>query len=188
MACARGKFIPEADRLKMNNIPFVYDADRDLRPGPKLRIVRDTVLVRGLLMGVYLLFIVFMIGHEMTAEDRRPTLTPTLFLQDAFMQTALAAFLASNVVQLVGGYFFSGQYRRYSPRAYQNFLSPRVIIMHIMIVGSVFIHQIFFRDRSFAGMGEVVYVGLFMLLKTVLDIRSMAKQRSAEPDVGAPMI
>lgn len=49
-------------------------------------------------------------------------------------------------------------------------------MIHVMIVSSVMIHQFVFDGKSYAATGEIVYIGLFMLLKTIGDLWQLKKR------------
>lgn len=59
----------------------------------------------------------------------------------------------------------------------------RTILMHVMIVGSVFIHKFLFEDKTYAAFGEVVYIGIFMLVKTIGDVRHLQSRGREEPEI-----
>ncbi len=186
IACAQGKNVPEDAQFKVNSVLIQWDSDGDLRAWSKLKMMFWTALIRTGILLFYLIFIVAFVGFQMTAHEHRTDAFNTVFLRGPFVQTAVWAFIISSIVQLIGGYFFNGEYRRLSPRAYQNFFSGRVILMHVMIVGSVFIHKFLFEDKSYAAGGEIVYVGLFMLIKTIIDIRHFANTYTE--DAALPII
>ncbi len=186
IACAQGKTIPGSAALKVNGVQ-ISDADHDLLAWPKIKMMFWTALIRTAMLLFYLLFIVVFIGFQVTDKSHRQDVFGAMLLHGQFMHTAIWAFVISNIVQLIAGYFYNGQYRVLSPRAYQNFFSARVILMHVMIVGSTFIHKFLFEGKTYAANGEIFYVGLFMLIKTLVDIRHFAKTHEAE-DTALPMI
>ncbi len=188
IACARGKTIPEMTSVRINGILTSYDADQDLRLFNKIKMMFWTAFIRTGMLLFYLLFIIVFIGFQVTAKTHRTDVYDAIMLRGAFMQTALWAFIISNIIQLVAGYFYNGQYRQLSPRAYQNFFTGRVVVMHVLIVGSTFIHKFLFEGKTYAVAGEIVYVGLFMLIKTVMDVRHLAKEHAPDDANASPMI
>lgn len=180
IAFARGTQIPDSAILKVNGVLVKWDAARDLKAWSKLKMMFWTAFIRTALLLFYLLFIIVFIGFQVTDKTHRMDVFGAMLLRGPFMQTAIWAFVISNIVQLIAGFFYNGQYRILSPRAYQNFFSGRVIIMHVMIVGSAFIHKFLFEGKTYAATGEIVYVGLFMLMKTAMDILHFNKVHAAE--------
>lgn len=136
----------------------------------KAGLILRTIIIRVLLLLFYLLFIVAFVGFRITGKEHKMDVMETMIFRNQFFNTAVIIFLINMVVQLIGGFFISGKYHTDSPRTYANFFDGRTMLMHVMIVGSVFIHQFFFEKKSYAATGEIVYVGIFMLIKTIVDI------------------
>lgn len=156
--------------------------------GAKCALILRTIIVRVLLLLFYLLFIVLFIGFHVTDKGHDMDVLETMVFRNQFFNTAVIIFVISMLVQLIGGFFISGKYRTDSPRAYASFFDGRTIFMHVMIVSSVFIHKFFFEDKSFAATGEIVYVGIFMLVKTIIDVLHLRSHFADHPEEEMPMI
>ena len=153
----------------------------------KLGMALSTAVVRALLLLFYLVFLILFIGFHVTAKGHEMHVMETIVFQDQFFNTSVIAFIINMLVQLIGVFFIGGQYRKYSPRTYTSFMDVRTIIIHVMLAGSVFIHQFFFEGKSYEATGEIVYIGLFMLAKTGVDLLQLRGELSARPAV-MPMI
>ena len=156
--------------------------------GAKSGLIIRTIVTRVLLLLFYLLFIVLFVGFQVTGKEHNMDVLETMIFRNQFFNTAIIIFLINMIVQLIGGFFISGKYRTDSPRTYASVLDGRTIFMHVMIVGSVFIHKFFFENQSFAATGEIVYVGIFMLIKTIVDIVHLRSHFAAHSEEEVPMI
>jgi hypothetical protein len=110
-----------------------------------------------------------------------------MIFQNPFFNTAVIFFLINMTVQLIGGFFISGRYKVMAPANYTDVFTGRTILMHVMIVGSAVMHQFLFDGKSYVALGEVLYVGIFMLARTLIDLNHLRKQHEKEP-VPMPMI
>jgi hypothetical protein len=185
---ARGREYPDTAQMKVNNILVPVDTDYDLSMDGKVKMVLSTALIRTALLLFYLIFILAFIGFQVTDKAHRSDVFDSVMLRGPFVSAAIWAFVISSVVQLIAGFFLNGEYRRMSPRQYTNFFSGRIILMHVMIVGSVFIHNFLFDGKTYAAKGEIVYIGVFMLFKTIGDVATLGKKLKEEEGVGVPMI
>ncbi len=150
--------------------------------GERLGLMLRTILVRSLMLAFYLLFIILFVAFQVTGEAHSREVALTLALRHPFFNTALAIFVIQMLVQLCG-FFISGRYLVESPHNYASIINGRTVLMHVMIVGSVFIHSYFFEGKTYAATGEVVYVGLFMLIKTVAEIMHLRNLQLADAPV-----
>lgn len=153
---------------------------------PKLALVLGTLFGRVLLLLFYLVFLVLFIGFQVTGEGHERDVMRTMVLQDPFFNTSLAIFGISTVVQLIG-FFISGNYRTDSPRKYAGLFDVRSVLIHVMIAGSVFMHRFLFEGKSYEAAGEIAYIGIFMLIKTFIELRSLHEEGS-EARESMPMI
>lgn len=153
--------------------------------GGKVALILRTILVRVALLLFYLIFIVAFVGFQLTDKAHHLDVAMTMALRNHFFNTAVIIFLINMTVQLLGGFFLNGRYRTISPRHYANLFDGRAILMHVMIVGSVFIHQFFFAHKNYEALGEMVYVGIFMLIRTVFDLARL-RSHFAEEEAAAP--
>lgn len=150
--------------------------------GTRLGIMLSTFLVRVFLLLFYLIFLVLFVGFQVTDDSHIMDVGRSIAFQDPFVNTALIVFIVNGFVQLIGGFFANGVYRTVSPRMYTNLFSARTIIMHVMIGTSVFIHLYLFKDKSYAWLGEAVYVGIFMIVRTVMDLRHLRSEEARAPE------
>lgn len=187
IAFAQGKDLDDGFGQKMKNLVVPRDLDRDLTLKGKFSLILGTVCIRVFILLFYLLFIVVFIGFQITGKGQRPTVFATMGLQNQFFNTAVAFFLISMAVQLIGGFFISGKYRTAAPANYTNVFTARTILMHVMIVCSAVAHQFLFDGRSYAAVGEMIYVTVFMLVRTLMDFNHAKSQRNEQPDA-IPMI
>jgi hypothetical protein len=153
--------------------------------GARLSLILRTVLLRVAILLFYLIFIVVFVGFQLTDKSHRVDVALTMALQNQFFNTAVILFLINMTVQLLGGFFLSGRYRTVSPKNYARLFDGRTILMHVMIVGSVFIHQFFFANKHYEALGEIVYIGIFMLIRTVFDLARL-RSHFAEEEAAAP--
>jgi hypothetical protein len=153
----------------------------------RIGLILRTLIVRTLLLAFYLLFILLFIMLQVTGKEHMMEVAMTIAFRNAFFNTAVGLFIISNLVQLIGPFFINGQYRQMSPHNYASIMDGRTIMLHVMIAFGVFIHKFLFEGTSYVALGEVVYVGIFMLIKTVLDILHARKQQAAEAEA-MPMI
>jgi hypothetical protein len=166
---------------KVKGVVFDRDFSRDLTFGGKFSLILKTIIVRVLILLFYLLFIVVFVGFQVTDKGHRMEVFTTMAMRNQFFNTAVIFFLISMTVQLIGGFFISGKYRTAAPINYTNVLSARTIVMHVMIVGSAVIHGFLFEGKSYVALGEILYVTIFMLGRTLLDIAHLRSQHAAEP-------
>jgi hypothetical protein len=153
----------------------------------RIGLILRTLIVRTLLLLFYLLFIVLFVMLQVTSRDHMVEAAKTIGFANSFFNTAVWVFIISNLVQLIGPFFINRQYREMAPHNYATIFDGRTIMLHVMIALGVFMHKFLFEGKAYESMGEAAYVGIFMLIKTVLDIRQARKERSMEP-VAMPMI
>lgn len=92
--------------------------------GQKLALILRTIIARVLILLFYLVFIVAFIGFQVTDKKHGLDVVQTMALRNQFFNTAVVIFLINMLVQLVGGFFFSGNYRRDSPACMLRRLMP----------------------------------------------------------------
>jgi hypothetical protein len=186
IAAARGKgtegeiYINRDSDMREDAIPVGF--------GMRLSLILRSILFRTGLLLFYLVFIVVFVGLQVTDKAHRMDVAMTMGLQNPFFNAAVLVFLINMTVQLIGGFFLNGRYKTESPRSFYNFLDGRTILMHVMIVGSVFIHQYFFEHKAYEAWGEVVYVGIFMLIRTILDLIRVRSHFVTEVADQAPVL
>ncbi len=151
----------------------------------RLWLVIRTSIIRTLILLFYMVFIVAFIAFQVTDKGHRHDILDTVLFRNQFFNYSLIAFLINAAVQLISGFFLSGNYKSDSPRQFTAPFDGRTILMHVMIVGSVFIHQYFFAGKSYASKGEIVYIGLFMLIKTIADLFHLRSRVEANADAPA---
>lgn len=173
IVCAGGK--------KMDADPYPMKVDGKplkqkevlLNTWGKIKLMLRYTFFQIFLLGFYLIFIIAFIMMQVTDKSQRSAGLNTIFFGNFYFNLSLIAFMISAAIQLITGFFTNGSYRQMSPWNYINIFGARTIIMHVMIVTSVFIHQFFFAGKSYAAKGEIVYVLLFMLARTVSEMRSV---------------
>jgi hypothetical protein len=159
--------------------------EKPLGFGGRLSLILRTILVRVALLLFYLIFIVVFVGFKLTDKSHRVDVAMTMALRNPFFNTAVIIFLINMTVQLLGSFFLNGRYRTTSPRNYASLFDGRTILMHVMIVGSVFIHQFFFEHKHYEALGEIVYIGIFMFIRTVFDLARL-RSHFAEDQMATP--
>lgn len=142
--------------------------------------IRSSFL-KSLVLFFYLLFIIVFIGLQVTDQSRHTDVWQTIGFKNDYFNFSLAAFAINAVVQLIAMFFLNGRYKIVSPSQFSFPINGRIIFMHVMIVGSVFIQLIFFKGKSYESMGEVVYVGIFMLIKAMGDWLNLRARVAENP-------
>jgi hypothetical protein len=160
-------------------------AEKPLGFGARLSLILRTILVRVALLLFYLIFIVVFVGFQLTDKTHRVDVAMTMALRNPFFNTAVIIFLINMTVQLLGSFFLNGRYGTTSPNSYASLFDGRTILMHVMIVGSVFIHQFFFAHKRYEALGEIVYIGIFMLIRTLFDLARL-RSHFAESEMATP--
>lgn len=128
-------------------------------------------ITRTLMLLFYLIFIIVFIGFMVTDKSHFTQSVDTVMFMNTYFNTALLAFVFSNIITLATSFFMNGNYRIMSPYAFNSFIDTRTIIIHVMTVLVAVIHLHFFEGKSYASVGEVVYVTLFVLIKTTVDFK-----------------
>ena len=153
----------------------------------RIGLILGTFVARVLLLAFYLLFILLFIMLQVTGKDHMIEVVMTIAFRNPYFNTALGVFIISNLVQLIGQFFIGGQYRQMSPRNYSNIMDGRTVVLHIMIALGVFAHKFLFEGTAYVAKGEIFYVGVFMLIKTIIDVLH-AKNQQATEATEMPMI
>jgi len=185
--CIRIMAAQGSHRSSMNPFSVLEKEEGSASLRRKTGLVIRTIVVRVGLLLFYLLFIVLFIGFQLTAKAHGVDVLETLVFRNRFFNTSILVFLINMTVQLIGGFFMNGKYRTEAPANYASIFGGRTILIHVMIVGSVFIHQYFFQGKSYEATGEIAYIGIFMLIKTVSDLLSL-RARFAPENGSVPMI
>ncbi|MEO6834062.1 MAG: DUF6498-containing protein [Chitinophagaceae bacterium] len=149
----------------------------------RLWVAIKSSILKSLVLFFYLLFIIVFIGLQVTDKSRQVDVWQTIALKNDFFNFSLATFAINAVVQLILMFFLNGRYKTESPHLFTFPINGRIIFMHVMIVGSVFIQISFFKGKTYEAKGEVVYVGLFMLIKALgdwINLRSRLRENPSE--------
>ena len=136
----------------------------------KIEMILKQTIVRLLLLAFYLIFIIAFIALQVTGPEHHRDMLDTILFRNAYFNSALWIFVISMTVQLLGSFLFNGAYKRASPYNYYNFLDGRTLLIHVMTVLMVFVHQYFFEHKAYAAKGEIAYIAIFSLGKTLLDV------------------
>lgn len=80
-----------------------------------------TALVRTGILLFYMLFIVVFVAFQVTSKDHRMDMVNTVFFRNEFFNFSSIAFLINATVQLIAGFYLSGQFRTASLRAFVRF-------------------------------------------------------------------
>lgn len=151
----------------------------------RLKSMIGIVVIRGFILLFYLIFLVLFVGFQVTDDSQIMNVGRSIALRDPFVNTALLVFVINGLVQLIGGFFLNGLYRTVSPQRYSGVFDARTVIMHVMIGTSIFIHLYLFQDKPYAWAGEAVYVAIFMVVRTVIEIRRL---RSDDRQAGTAVV
>ncbi len=142
---------------------------RTATPWERVKLAGGLVLLRGALLLFYSLFIMVFIFFQVTQPEATAAGVQTMRFGNSWANGIWAAFLFQHFIEIVAHFFYNGAWRTASPRKGAFFFDKKTILMHIMIVGTVFIHKIFFEGKDYAAAGEVVYVAVFGLLRLGID-------------------
>jgi hypothetical protein len=184
IACARGR------ETGGNMFDQWINAGRDAEQftfGRRLWLIVRYVLVKGGMLLFYLIFVLAFIAFQVTDSSNGLTVTETVAFRNAYFNTSVGCFLISMTVQLITGFFLNGRYKVMSPLSYSSFFDARTMLMHVMIISVVFLHKYLFEHRTYAAAGEILYVGLFVFFKALIEIRKSSLERKDYPDA-IPMI
>lgn len=185
IATAQGKMV--ANGVVEGSFSEAVADEKGITFTGRVGLILRALLIRGGMLMFYLLFIIVFIGFSVTGAEHRLDIFNTMSLRHQFVNGALLLFLINTTVQLLAGYFLNGRYRVVSPRSFGYLFGGRSILIHVMIVGATFMHQFFFEHKTYAAKGEIVYVGIFMIIRTVMDIMRLNKHLD-EPQPKVVMI
>ena len=145
----------------------------------KIEMIVKQTIGRMLLLGFYLIFIIAFIALQVTGPEHHRDMLDTVLFRNTYFNSSLGIFLVSMMVQLLGSFLLNGAYRHFSPYNYYAFVDGRTILIHVMTVIMVFVHQFFFEHKTYAAKGEIAYIAIFSLGKTLVDvIRYRQEQQS----------
>ncbi len=135
----------------------------------RIRFMTAFVLLRVGMLLFYLLFIIVFILLQVTQREAMITGVETMRFRNEWANGIWATFLFQHGIEIIAHFFYNGRWRTASPRAVALFFDEKTILMHIMIVGTVFMHKVLFEGKDYVAKGEVVYVAVFCLLRLALD-------------------
>lgn len=135
----------------------------------RIRIMMGFVLLRGGILLFYLLFIIVFIFLQVTQREAMITGVETMRFRNEWANSIWATFLFQHLIEIIAHFFYNGRWRTASPREVVLFFDEKTILMHIMIVGTVFMHKFLFEGKDYVAKGEVVYVAVFSLLRLGVD-------------------
>ncbi len=135
----------------------------------KTKMIIKIALARVGVLLFYLIFmLVFLLLMVNNTDQKMNSLTAIVF-RDSYFNTAIIFFIFSMITQLLQGFFANGAYKKMSPKYYATVFDSRTILLHVTIIGSVFLHQFLFKGKSYEFYGQMVYVAIFIALKMVAE-------------------
>jgi hypothetical protein len=175
IATARGPYRPgikgALQTLRDGTMPE-HNPEEYVRPATpleRIRMMAGLVLLRGGVLLFYVLFIILFIFLQVTQKEATIAGVETMMFKNEWANGIWATFLFQHTLELITHFFYNGRWRTASPREAALFIDEKTILMHIMIVGTVFMHKFLFEGKDYAAKGEVVYVAVFSLLRLGVD-------------------
>lgn len=152
----------------------------------KVLLIFKMIFFRSGILLFYGIFLFAFILFQVTDQDKLQQATGSIFFQDAYFNSSVLFFLMSMITQLFSGFYFNGAFKRLSPRNFYSIFDARTILLHVCIIGAVFIHKFLFEGKSYAAVGEIVYVSLFIVIKAFVELMSLKSvgiegENKAEP-------
>lgn len=135
----------------------------------RFRIMAGFVFLRGFLLLFYLPFILLFILMQVTQKEAVVAGMETIMFRNEWANNIWMTFLFQHLIEIIVHFFQNGRWRTASPREVALLMDEKTILMHIMIVGTVFMHKFLFEGKDYAAKGEVVYVAVFSLLRLCVD-------------------
>ena len=135
----------------------------------RLRLMAGLIFIRGGLLLFYLVFIVVFLLLQVTQRDALEHGLVTIAFRNPWANSAWAAFVLAQTMEIGAHYFGNGAWRAASPRSWSSVFDRRTILLHIAIVSTTVMHEFLFKDTEYVSKAEVAYVALFGLLRLGVD-------------------
>lgn len=172
VAAARGPYRPGIQSALRSSVAPSAVPDEIMRTATtweRIRIMFGFVLLRGGILLFYLVFIVAFILMQVTQREAMETGIETMVFRNSWANSIWATFLFQHFIELIAHFFYNGRWRTAPPREMALFFDEKTVLMHVMIIGTVFMHKFLFEGKDYAAKGEVVYVAIFGLLRLAAD-------------------
>ena len=135
----------------------------------RLRMILGLLIIRGGLLLFYLVFIIVFLLLQVTQKEAVLQGVATIAGRNPWANSAWAAFVLAQTVEIGAHFFGNGTWRTASPRNWSSVFDRRTILLHIAIISTTFLHKFLFEGTDYATKGEVAYVALFGLLRLGVD-------------------
>lgn len=129
----------------------------------------------------YLIFIVVFIGGIISKKHEGMNFINYLaFIDSNFRYMILSLFIA-KFLELIYFYFLNGIYKTTTPDEYCSFFSPRIIVLHVVIVLGYFTFE-FFSEQFSDSNGIIAFAVVFVIVKSIADaiMISISKNEAQE--------
>ena len=146
-------------------------------PWEKTKMVIKTAFARVGILLFYLIFMLVFLLFMVNNTDQTIKSATAIVFRDSYFNTAVLFFIFSMVAQLFQGFFANGAYKKMSPKYYASVFDARTILLHVTIIGSVFLHKFVFEGKSYELYGQMVYVAIFIALKLVTEYMQIDKNK-----------
>jgi len=116
----------------------------------------------------YLIFIVVFIGGIISTKHEGMNFINYLAFIDNNFKIMIFGLFTAKLLELIYFYFLNGTYKITTPEEYCSFFSPRIIVLHVVIVLGYFTFEFFseqFSDRN----GIIAFAVVFVIVKSIAD-------------------
>lgn len=137
---------------------------------------------RTFILMFYLVFIIVFVGlWDTDNTDSYVSFGRAITFRDSWMQITLLSYILTQLVDYIL-YIRDKQYQNTSLQELASVFDGRTIVLHVVIVGGVFLSQWVSKDvfPNYPKAGTIAFASMFVVIKTIADVFAYKWQTSRQ--------